>query len=472
MKRLNRESTQVLDAIAATGYHIEVVDASGVYRYLSPNCDYDLLSPQSMVKKRVLDAYSNQTESMLMRVASQGEPCLDIGMSYRSAKDGRLYQWLWSGYPIYDGAEVTGAVAIYREVDSLSAKIPSEEHIYFEVSAAGSNPIPIPDSAPNNILSAEIEQEFEHAKSMLETNHLIVLEGENGSGKASIARELHQRVHPTPNEKLIWVNCASLPEDDADTILFGASRDSYASHIDRKGLFDEAKNGTIYFDNIQLLPLSVQAKLVHTFEDGLFRRIGAVNEIPVRCDIILSIGPSLQAAMKSYSLDDNLFYCLSGSSIRIAPLRERANSMFTFLHKAIRDANIKYNKEFNTIEKDVLDFFLSYDWPGNFRELTNVVRYALTNSQPSQHAIEKCILPPYMQEMMKTTDFTGVIDSEDINYTDSLKKASEAFLKKFHERYVIDAINSCEGNISAAAKRMGISRQYLYKIISKYDIQY
>lgn len=409
---------------------------------------------------------------MLMQVVEQGEPCLDIGMSYRSAKDDRLHRWLWSGYPIYEGTEIVGAIAIYRDIDSLYSKLPSKEDILFNVSAPDDAPIPIRNNGLRNVLLAEMEQEFEHANIILRRNHLILLEGEDGTGKASIARELHEQIHQEPNEKFIWVNCASLPENDADSILFGVSRDSYASHVDRKGLFDEAKNGTLYFDNIQYLSLSVQAKLIHTFESGLFRRIGAVNELPCRCDIIASITPSLQSAMKSGALENNLFYHLSGSAIRIPPLRERSDSMLVFLHKAIKDMNTKFDRNFNSITKDVLDFFLSYDWPGNFRELTNVIKYAMVNSGPSQYTIEKSILPPYVLEIIQDTAFIRTDESYVLGYSDSLKKANEAFLKKFHEQYVTQAINSCEGNISAAAKQMGISRQYLYKMIKKFDIRY
>ena len=476
MKKLKKETTDILDAISYMGYNVEVVGSDGLYRYISSNCDYDTLTPAQMVGKNVLKSYAGMDqESVLLDVIRTGNPECDKEMWYRSSRSGKWYRWLYSAYPVFSGAQVTDVVAVYRKMDELNSKIKGySKTVCSEICGNDGGGLIVRGASDDEEQwsSGVMKKTLYDVRRIIQLGSLL-LTGESGVGKGRLARIAHTVQEGRSGGKLIWVSCASLPQDGVESILFGTARGSYASVIDKKGLFDEAKGGSIYFEGIQFLPLSTQAKLLRALDEGTIRRVGSVSETRISCNIIASLDSDPFSAIENGVLLKELYYRLSGSTVEVPPLRERRADLEQLSGQYIHRYGGESRSSVQGLSAEVLSFFQSYDWPGNARELALAIRYACTVAEDTDYLISVDLLPPYLREIARNKS-EDVFESEEydlaLEYAEVAGEALERFQKRFHERYIPDLLRSVDGNISAAAKKAKISRQYLYKLIKKYDI--
>ncbi len=201
----------------------------------------------------------------------------------------------------------------------------------------------------------------------------VLIQGESGTGKEMIANMIH-KYSPRHDKPFLEINCASLPEELLESELFGHEKGSFTdAKVQKTGLLELANKGSLFLDEIGEMSLTIQVKMLRVLERMTFRRVGGTKDIKVSVRIISATNRDLKAAVDEKSFREDLYYRLKVIPIDIPPLRERKEDIHLLLKNFINLFNRQFNKRFHDIEDDVYDIILSYGWPGNIRELKNMV---------------------------------------------------------------------------------------------------
>jgi len=290
--------------------------------------------------------------------------------------------------------------------------------------------------------------------SQLECNVLIT--GETGTGKELVARTIHE-LSSRSDRRFIPVNCAALNEELVLNELFGHEKDAYtgASQVHR-GLFESAEGGVVLLDEIGEMPIATQAKVLRVLQDKKLYRIGGTREIPVNFRVLAATNRDLEKAANEKHFRQDLFYRLNVATLHIPPLRERKEDIQLLIYHFLG----KYpsaDNEVKTISPEALKMLQQHDYPGNVRELENIIERALAIC--SGPAIERHHLPQGINQV--NNEIKPVETETPVDIT--VKSLQE------NERdYIIHILKSVDGNKTQAAKLMGIDRVSLWRKLNKY----
>lgn len=283
-------------------------------------------------------------------------------------------------------------------------------------------------------------------------------------------------IHSSSNRSeapFITQNCASIPSTLIESILFGTTKGSFTGAIDKIGIFEAANKGTIFLDEINSLSLELQSKLLRTLETQEIRRVGSIESISLNIRIIASTNEDLFSKVAKGEFRKDLFYRLNTTSFNVPPLRKRPEDILYLTEYYLNHFNLLSNKSITNISPDVATFFRQYLWPGNIRELKNVVEYLI--NIVDENTIYMNHLPDYLQDMNKKTDIIPVLNNYNLpklNFTDSLN--SEITLPKqiaqLEKKIITHTYIKYRYNISKTATALGITRKTLYKKLKKYNI--
>ena len=295
----------------------------------------------------------------------------------------------------------------------------------------------------------------------------VLLQGESGTGKDLIAKAIHygsQRAE----QPFVAVNCAALPATLIESELFGYEKGAFTDAKARKeGLFEQAEGGTLLLDEIGELELSLQAKLLRVLEEGAFRRVGGLKDIPMDVRVLAASNRDLKAESEAGRFRLDLYYRLSVIQIDIPPLRERGDDVLLLAQHYIDTigSRLKRNRKINSLSPETKDVFRKYHWPGNVRELRNVIERALIledNDQITTEYLPGGLLmsPPQISFITADLATQFVLPVEGI----SLDQAELSFVRQ--------AIERSGGNQTRAAELLGISRDQLrYRLKKLEDVQ-
>jgi PAS domain S-box-containing protein len=218
-------------------------------------------------------------------------------------------------------------------------------------------------------------------KQVAPTNATVLIEGETGTGKELVAREIH-KVSKRSNKPFIKVNCASIPENLIESELFGHEKGAFTGAFEKRiGRFELANGGTIFLDEIGELPLNVQPKLLHILQQGEFERIGSSKTIKTDVRIIAATNKILTDEIKKGRFRNDLYYRLNVFPISVTPLRNRKEDIPLLAEYCSKYYSEMFNKPLKTIPKKVIKRMMQYSWPGNVRELENVIERAIITSE-------------------------------------------------------------------------------------------
>jgi PAS domain S-box-containing protein len=296
--------------------------------------------------------------------------------------------------------------------------------------------------------SPKILQLIDLAHQIARTNSTVLIYGETGSGKDLIAKAIHSNSSRI-DSSFVAINCAALPEQLIESELFGYVKGAFTGATqDKKGLFEDADKGTLFLNEIGEIPLRLQAKLLQVLESQQIRRLGQSRNIKVNVRIIAASNIDLEEAVKNGTFRKDLFFRLNVLSIKVPSLRERKEDI-PLLAKHFLD---KYcplmNKQINDISQEAMDLLCNYAYPGNVRELDNIMQRSIIFAKGP--VIEPQHLPHELRSKKSAYSIKSLTDME--------KHALEV------------AIHNNKGNLVAAAKELGIGRATLYRKIKKYDI--
>ncbi|HET58350.1 MAG TPA: sigma-54-dependent Fis family transcriptional regulator, partial [Deltaproteobacteria bacterium] len=200
----------------------------------------------------------------------------------------------------------------------------------------------------------------------------VLIQGESGTGKELIAKVIHNNT--SPDEPYIAVNCSAIVETLLESELFGHEKGSFTGAIARKqGKFELARKGTVFLDEISEMSLNLQAKLLRVLQEREVERVGGKERVPVHARVIAATNKNMHDLVKEGTFRDDLFYRLNIVSITIPPLRERPEDMAPLVDYLLTKINLELHKRIGGVSEEVMEMFLQYNWPGNIRELENLL---------------------------------------------------------------------------------------------------
>ncbi len=287
----------------------------------------------------------------------------------------------------------------------------------------------------------------------------ILIYGESGVGKELFAKAIHE-ASQRRNNVFLPVNCATISKDVMESEFFGAKKGVYTgAEKDRPGILELADGGTIFLDEISELPLDLQAKFLRFLQDKEVRRIGDVSAKKVDVRVVAATNKDLKELVNQGKFREDLYYRLEGIKIEIPPLRERKEDIPILAYYFLEEFNKKYNTDVKGFLKDALEALINYSWPGNVRQLQNVVNEACIIAFAKGQFIELNHLPK---------EITGIEDKHAMIFDYNLaKKMNDT---NFTTKYLRNLLSFTKGNISQAAKLANIERQSLQKLLKKYNV--
>lgn len=291
---------------------------------------------------------------------------------------------------------------------------------------------------------------IEEAKKVSSTNATILIRGESGTGKELLAQFIHKNSE-RKNMPLVKVNCGILNENLLESEIFGHEKGAFTGAIkQKKGRIEVANGGSLFLDEIGDIPLPLQIKLLRVLQEGDFERVGSEKTQKADVRWISATHRNLEEMVKERSFREDLFYRINVIPLNLPPLRERKGDILLLIDYFSKFFAKEHKKEKITFSKEAMDYLLDYPWPGNIRELKNFIEWAT-------------IL--FFGKKLDVEDIKQKISRKDKNFN-SLKESTE----KMEAELIKEAIVSCNGSISKAAKLLGTKANTLFYKIKKYNI--
>ncbi len=284
----------------------------------------------------------------------------------------------------------------------------------------------------------------------------VLIRGESGTGKELVARAIH-RHSALSNQPLVTLNCTALSPTLLESELFGYKRGAFTgAYADRKGLFEKADGGTMFLDEIGDMSLEIQAKLLRTLQTGEIRAVGDMRTKKVSVRIIGATNQDLERAIREGAFREDLFYRINTFTITLPPLRERIEDIPFLAEFFLQRARAKVNKKVDAVSPEALLLLRNYSWPGNLRELENIIERAVVLASSS--VIEAEHLPLHVQDVIAFKPQLG--------FKPSKSQAIERFERQALSSYLLEA----KGNISRAASLAKIPRRTFHRLMAKHKL--
>jgi len=279
----------------------------------------------------------------------------------------------------------------------------------------------------------------------------VLITGESGTGKELVARAIHQQ--SSRNAKpLVAMNCAALPENLVESELFGHEKGAFTgAHCQKQGKFEFANGGTLFLDEIGDMSLSTQSKLLRVLQENTFQRIGGNKTITVDVRVIAATNKNLSEEINKCKFREDLYYRINVVQIDIPPIRERTEDIPLLAEYFLKKYNNFYRKNINRIAKSALKRLKQYNFPGNIRELQNLIERAVIMEQGKELSLDFIPISPFSAKILQPQDSNGTLEE----------------LEKEHIKRVIQQVNY---NKSQAARILGIARKTLREKMQKYGL--
>jgi DNA-binding NtrC family response regulator len=316
--------------------------------------------------------------------------------------------------------------------------------------------------------SPQMKQIFRLIERAGPSDKAILIQGESGTGKELVARAI-QACSLRADKPFVTINCAALPELLVESELFGHEKGSFTGATETKsGLFEVADGGTLFIDEIGELPLSLQPKLLRVLEDGSLRRVGSHKERRVDVRIVAATNRDLTTEIQDGNFREDLYYRINVLTIELPPLKEREGDIDQLIDQILGDNW--------TVEEDARQRLLSYDWPGNIRQLINVLERAQILADDGEILIDDLpreVVNSACAAISDDAPHVGGSASESdrpISSTHSAGSCSDR-LEDLERAHVLRILRENHGNKAQAARSLGIHRRKLYRMLERFNIQ-
>ncbi|MBT8763943.1 sigma 54-interacting transcriptional regulator [Desulfohalobiaceae bacterium Ax17] len=412
------------------------------------------------VAKDVLNCQGNQLVGRSIETLNLPDysilRCLE-GKTYTNVKKNLItktgrYQYFATGRPIWDSSgRIIGAVEIAKdmqEIKSLAKSISEPTRISFS-DIIGQHPT--------------ITAAISFAQKIASTDSIVLIRGASGTGKELFARAIH--TESGRKGPFVPINCAAFPEQLLESELFGYVGGAFTGgrKEGKPGLFEIAKDGTVFLDEIAEMPLSAQAKILRLIHDKRVRRIGGIEEVPVNTRIITATNRNLEQLVEAKLFRQDLYYRINVLPIHIPPLAERIEDIPILVEHFLFQLASKLGKKVQSITKEALNKLCLHSWPGNVRELKNVVERAAILSDGDKIDVD-CILFSY--EIGK--NMKGGLNQA--HHKGTRSRSLKTALAEYEKTIILETLEK-SSSIRKAAQALGISHTALLNKIKKYQIE-
>ncbi len=433
-----------------------ITDEKGIIKYYT-NMRADVYWPdaKNITGMHILELHPELTEetSSIMRVLKTGEPIFNQLESFYSSS-GQAVTNIYCTMPLMQDNKIVGAVDFARvigekERKNILLKGNRDKNRYYSVNDIISN---TPEMIRIKDMISQVAQ----------TDSSVLIYGETGTGKEMIAQAIHTSSNRN-NKNFVIQNCAAIPATLLEGILFGTVKGSFTGAEDHPGLFEIANGGTLFLDEINSMDLSMQAKLLRAIEEKKIRRVGGSKPINIDVKIISALNQDPIECVNNNLLRQDLFYRLNVVQFYLPPLRERRKDIELLTNHFIFKYNLKMNKQIHGIDNDVRKLFSEYYWPGNIRELQNVIEGAFNTAGFKLIRMEN--MPQYLiksYEKQQDSLISEKLPEDGIELKEVMAEYEKRILKM--------ALGEAE-TIAEAARKLNISKQDLNYKMKKYNFK-
>lgn len=446
-------------------------DKANITFYKEPATNIGGIDSHTAVGKNILDVFPDLTPetSTFYSVIKNKKPIIEHIQHYTNYQ-GKKVSTVTSTIPIIENGAVVGCFEVFKDltqVADLSEKILHlQEQLYRsnsdkkEYTGSGAK-YTFDDIIGNSRPIAELK---EKARRIARSDSPVLVYGETGTGKELLVQAIHNADPKRRNKPFIAQNCAALPFTLLESILFGTAAGSFTGAKDNPGLFELAHGGTLYLDEVNSLAFELQAKLLRVIQDGVVRRVGAAKTKDVDVRIIASSNEPPAELVEKKLLREDLYYRLNVIYLELPPLRERREDISLLVRHFIDRNNDRLGKSITGAAREAIKAFEEYSWPGNVRELEHLLESTMNLMDKETIGLED--IQYYFEKRRKL----AAMDSEPLpgeNSMGDLKAAMDYFEKSM----LINALKASKGNISMAARALGLPKQTMHNKIRKHGIK-
>jgi DNA-binding NtrC family response regulator len=306
---------------------------------------------------------------------------------------------------------------------------------------------------------------FAKADDVASTKSTVLILGETGVGKSELAKYIHRNSH-RGLKQFIHVHCGAIPEGLIESELFGHEKGAFTGAIKQKmGKFELAHQGTLFLDEVSTLSLSAQIKLLTVLQDSIFQRVGGERDIKVDLRVIAATNENLQSLVDEGKFRRDLFYRLNVFPLEIPKLSERPEDIPLIVDKILNKLSHVHNKKMKTIQTEALDYLKSYHWPGNIRELENIIERSFIIEKSSILTVESL---PVEIINFKKKEISAILP---LNTNLSLAEARNRSIEIFERQYLKEVLFKTQGRISQASELSGVGVRQFSKLMNKYNLK-
>ncbi|GAA0481906.1 sigma-54-dependent Fis family transcriptional regulator [Salinibacillus aidingensis] len=453
-----KEIKTMLEAIIQSSEEaITVVDEKGNGLMINPAYTRITGLTEKDVIGKPATADISEGESMHLKVLKTRRPVRGVHLKVGPANKDVIVNVA----PMIVDGKLKGSVGVIHdvsEIQSLTSELKRARQIIRNLEAKYTFDDIIAESTEMNIA-------LEQAKVGAKTPATVLLRGESGTGKELFAHAIHNESTRRHN-KFIRVNCAAIAESLLESELFGyeAGAFSGAKQNGKRGLFEEAHNGSIFLDEIGELSLNTQAKLLRVLQEGEIVRVGGTNPVTIDTRIIAATNVNLEKAIMQGEFREDLYYRLNRLPIYIPPLRERLDDLPALIHHLIQKLNQDYGRQVKAISQEAIQSLTNYHFPGNVRELENIIGRAMIYMNHTEDEIIAEHIPKFTSQIKSES-------TEEKLPAPNLKNMTlQDALNEYEKQVLIRVLEENQYNKTKTARRLGISIRNLYYKLDKHNI--
>jgi arginine utilization regulatory protein len=403
-------------------------------------------------------AFQENQSSTLIEALKFGKTRKNIKQTYFNNK-GKEITTINDTFPIIENGKIKGAIEIAKDITHLRQSIKAtvlrhQNTRYTFQDIIGE--------------SKAIHSVIKEAKRAARTSSSVLIVGETGTGKELFAQSIHNESSRAA-KPFISQNCAAIPENLMESLLFGTKKGAFTGAIDKPGLFEEANGGTLLLDEINSLSPALQAKLLRVIQEKKIRRVGETQEKEIDVRIIATINEDPIEAIAHNRLRKDLYYRLSVVTLFLPSLRDRKEDILPLIHRFTEKYNIQFGLQVKGIDEEVKELLYRHDWPGNIRELEHMVEGAM-NLIEDKEIITPFHLPTRFYRLSRK-DSESLQAAQPLQHTDDVPKSLKETMEDMEKNYIQQVFEANNRNISQTAKVLGISRQNLQYRLRKHNIK-
>ena len=465
-----------------------IVDTDGIISYYNDAISkIDDMAADFALGKKVTAVYElTEDTSMIMRCLKSRRPIINQTLFYRTRR-GKVANTVHSVFPLYGHSGLTGAICFIKDYNVLEATLTSMSPVRSGIGNSSGAQFTFDDIIGTAV---ELQRCVLTAQMAANSPSPIMLYGETGTGKELFAQSIHN-YSSRQKGRYIPVNCTAIPENLLEGILFGTVKGAFTGALDKPGLFEIANGGAIFLDEVNTMPIGLQAKILRVLQEKKVRRLGSPSEIDIDLKIISSVNREPHRDIEKNLLRPDLFYRLGVVFIRIPPLRERRDDISLLVEHFLMKLSSSHGLHLKGIGSRVLQAFHEYSWPGNVRELEHVIEGAM-NILGEAEKIRLKHLPTYLRAeshppvFSEPTPHTPLQPAAGVpsETADDVPKPREPQASAGYggghslmetcgnvEKELLQrALADSHGNVTNAARQLGISRQLLHYKIRKFRL--